>query len=175
MLKHTLTGPGKDAPRKEISRAAALLAVGALAFALGGCSLYHRTFGSETGAEVKNPPGAHDPYPKLGSVPDRPKDTESADSRREVARALAADRDAAHYTDQALRGGTQASAPPPPAPVAEMMGAPATGSVDDADKTKSAAAADDKPSFFGRLFHHSKPKPAEATPGAGDTTGTPSR
>jgi hypothetical protein len=162
MLRPQLKDFGHAAPRFG-----AFLAIGLLALALSGCAMLHRAKpGSATGDEVKNAPGAHDPYPHLGEVPDRPKPAETADTRREIARGLVADRDSAHYSDQALRGGTEASAPPPPAPVqglARVSDDEAnTGALDSAkDKTKSAAAADDKPSFFGRLFGH-KAKPADS-------------
>jgi hypothetical protein len=162
MLRHTLNSLHRNAPRKTVSRAAAFLGIAVLTLALSGCSMFHRAKpGSEVGAEVKHPAGSNEPYPKLGSVPDRPKDSESADSRREIARSLVADRDAAHYADQALRGGTEASAPPPPPPVAGFV-TPATGAIDEDAKTKSASADENKPGFFGRLFHHSKPKADDA-------------
>ena len=120
--------------------------------------------GSETGAEVKNPPGSNEAYPHLGEVPERPKQAESADSRREIARSLVADRDAARYTDQALRGGTEASAPPPPPPVSALpvTASDATGAigVKMADKAEPR-----KPSFFGRLFGaKEEPAPVSTEP-----------
>jgi hypothetical protein len=157
-----LTGKG--------SRAGAVTAIGVLAFALGACSLLpHRMRpGSETGAEVKAPPGSDQPYPALASVPDRPKQNESADSRREIARSLLADQESARYTDQALRGGTEASAPPPPPPVAALPALPAdnTGALGPALKTADKSEAK-KPSFFGRLFGAKKdeqPVPASTEP-----------
>ena len=158
---------GSSAPRWG-----ALFAVGLAALALAGCSMLHRAKpGSEVGAEVKNPPGANQPYPHLGEVPDRPKSSETADSRREIARSLVSDRNDAHYTDQALRGGTEASAPPPPAPVQGLAvgdtdADASTGALSStAGNAKSASSDSDKPGFFGRLFgHKEKPVPASNQP-----------
>ncbi|HXC55691.1 MAG TPA: OmpA family protein [Rhizomicrobium sp.] len=51
--------------------------------------------------------------PDLASVPDKPSGTTSPDAQREVADSLAADRARAAYSSDALRGGTEAAAPPP--------------------------------------------------------------
>jgi len=151
------------------SRLGAFAAIGVMALALGACSLLpHRMRpGSEIGAEVKNPPGSDKPYPALATVPDRPKQSESADSRREIARSLVADRDSARYTDQALRGGTEASAPPPPAPVAALPALPQDNTGAIGPLTAENKAEDKKPSFFGRLFGAKKeeqPVPASSEP-----------
>jgi hypothetical protein len=161
-----------------LRRAGASAAIGVLALALGACSMIHRlTPGSETGAEVKNPPGASASYPHLGEVPDRPKQEEASDSRRKIAKGLVADREAAHYTDEALRGGTEASAPPPPPPVAALpaTGAEATGALGEGAKMADNKAEPKKPGFFSRLFgakEEPAPKSNEPAPLPARPTGS---
>lgn len=146
------------------SRAGAALAIGVLALALGACSVGKRLKpGSEVGSEVRDPPGASEPYPHLGEVPERPKQTESADARREIARELVADREAARYTDEALRGGTEPSAPPPPPPVAALPEAPMDSTASVAQSVKPEGKTK-KPGFFGRLFAAKEEKVETAGP-----------
>lgn len=152
---------------RTFQRASVGLALGVLAVALAGCSILpHRLRpGSETGREVTNAPGATQPYPNLAGVPDRPKRTESAESRRDIAKGLIADRESARYADQALRGGTEASAPPPPPPVAAVV-PPSDPEATGAIETAKPDNAPKKPSFFGRLFHP-RSKPAEQAANSG--------
>lgn len=59
--------------------------------------------------------------PDLASVPDKPSGTTTPDDQRETADSLAADRSRATYSSDALRGGTEAAAaPPPPAGAPEV-------------------------------------------------------
>ncbi len=74
--------------------------------------------------------------PDLASVPDKPSGTTTPDAQREVADSLAADRAKANYSAEALRGGTEAAAPPPgPAP------APGTAVADASPPQPEPAAA----------------------------------
>jgi outer membrane protein OmpA-like peptidoglycan-associated protein len=55
--------------------------------------------------------------PDLAAIPEKPSGTTTPDDQRETADSLAADRGRATYSSDALRGGTEAAAPPPgPAP-----------------------------------------------------------
>lgn len=62
-------------------------------------------------------------FPELADVPDKPAPSSTVAERRQAAEGLAADRERARYTDEVLRGGTEApaqaprSAAPAPAPV----------------------------------------------------------
>jgi hypothetical protein len=61
-------------------------------------------------------PAAPEPakgFPNLGSVPDRPELPVTSSERANVVAGLAADRNNARYTDEELRGGTEAPAAPP--------------------------------------------------------------
>jgi len=158
-----------------VPRAGVMAAIGILALSLGACSIWDRVRpGSRTGAEIKNPPGSNEPYPSLGEVRERPAQNETADSRHEIAKSLVADREAAKYTDQALRGGTEPSASPPPPPVSsvEPLSTEGTASIDQKVKTADNKTEAKKPSFFGRLFGHkeeaapvsSEPAPLPAQP-----------
>jgi outer membrane protein OmpA-like peptidoglycan-associated protein len=62
--------------------------------------------------------------PDLANLPDKPTGSSSAD-QQQVAESLAADRSNAKYSSDALRGGTESAAPPPPdvAPVAPTSAA----------------------------------------------------
>jgi len=68
-------------------------------------------------------PSAESDFPELADVPDKPAPSSTAAERRQAAEGLAADRERARYTDEVLRGGTEApaqaprSAAPAPAPV----------------------------------------------------------
>lgn len=147
-----------QAPAVRLCRArlGVVAAVVAAAMTLSGCSTVQGWLtGRETVKAADAAPGAQDPYPSLGSVPDRPKPAESADERKEIAKSLIADRDRIAYMDQQLRGGTEISAPPPPAPVAGAAKVEPTATVASKDVT-TATAKDDEPGFFGRLFGRKK-------------------
>lgn len=81
--------------------------------------------------------------PDLAAIPDRPTPTSTPDSQREVATALAADRSRAKYSTDALRGGTEPAAPPPPA-ATDSIGqgaAPATAPTAPSTPSDSASSA----------------------------------
>jgi len=71
--------------------------------------------------------------PDLASIPDKPSGVTTPDAQRETADSLAADRARAGYSAEALRGGTEAAAPPPGP-------APEPGSTTVADNTPPPAA-----------------------------------
>src|ERR1700733_3781989 len=52
--------------------------------------------------------------PDLADVPNKPAPASTADEQKQVADSLSADKSRAQYSGDALRGGTEASAPPPP-------------------------------------------------------------
>jgi hypothetical protein len=135
-------------------QAALIVAIGLILSGCGSLSLFK---------SHKDEPGASEPYPNLSSVPERPEEKESAADRRKIAEGLVAERTQVQYTDQVLRGGTEASAPPPPPPVAELPEATA------GESTGSTAASEDqteeeeeRPGFFGRLLGSKKDKRSEA-------------
>ena len=81
-------------------------------------------------------PGDEDQTPDLASIPDKPEAAKS-DDQQKVAESLSADRSNAKYSADALRGGTEpAAAPPPDLPVAKAAEAETV-----APAKKSAAAA----------------------------------
>lgn len=144
----------------RVARAALAVVMG---LALSGCAV------TSLFKSHKGEPGADAPYPTLGSVPERPPESESALDRRKLAEGLIADRTRVKYTDEALRGGTEASAPPPPPPI--------TATPDDSAARPAAmgdAAFDEpvteRPGFFARLLG-SKEKESRnlaATPNGGE-------
>jgi len=133
-------------------RAGVIVATGLLLSGCGALSLFK---------SHKEEPGASEPYPNLSSVPGRPEEKESAADRRKIAEGLVADRTQVQYTDQALRGGTEASAPPPPPPVAEMPESAATESTGATQATKGETE-EEEPGFFGRLLGSKKSKESNA-------------
>lgn len=128
----------------------------ALAAGLSGCSTVQGWLsGKDTVAAADAAPGSKDPYPALGSVPDRPKTADTPEQRTEIAKSLIADRDRVEYMDQQLRGGGDVSAPPPPAPVA--------GSETPAPQAATAEKAEE-PGFFTWLFGRKKKDTAADEP-----------
>lgn len=106
-------------------------AVAILAMGTSGCSSLPSVpdwvdpttwFGSD------EPPAEPGQAPDVASLPNRPAST-TPDEQQQTAETLAADRTNAHYSAEALRGGTEPAASPPPdmapAPPAEQPAAPA--------------------------------------------------
>jgi flagellar motor protein MotB len=79
-------------------------------------------YGDDAAAASADPSSERD-FPELADVPAKPTPPSTAAERRAAAEGLAADRQRARYTDEVLRGGTEAPAPAPrsaspaPAPV----------------------------------------------------------
>ena len=71
--------------------------------------------------------------PDLGSIPNKPVAPSTPDERKQVSDTLAADRASAEYSTDALRGGTEASAAPPPdvAPQSELVSPSSQSATDD--------------------------------------------
>ncbi|HEY8698787.1 MAG TPA: OmpA family protein [Rhizomicrobium sp.] len=84
-------------------------------------------------------------YPTLADTPDHAPQTTSSDDQKQVASGLVADRSQAQYSGDALRGGTEAAAPPPgPAPTAEQVAAAeaqASASTSASDSASASGAA----------------------------------
>ncbi|MGH6887882.1 MAG: hypothetical protein ACREHF_01560 [Rhizomicrobium sp.] len=76
--------------------------------------------------------------PDLASIPSRPAPSSTPEEQKQVADSLVADRADAHYSADALRGGTEPSAPPPPPAAAAV---PATGNSEAATGPDSESAA----------------------------------
>jgi outer membrane protein OmpA-like peptidoglycan-associated protein len=98
------------------------------------------------------------PTPDLAAIPDKPVAPSTVDERKQVADSLKADRADAQYSADALRGGTEPSAPPPPPaspsapasadqtaaaspPAADTASPPATAATADSASQQTAAAA----------------------------------
>lgn len=86
--------------------------------------------------------------PDLASLPDRPAPSSTPDEQKKVADSLAADRAAAKYSSDALRGGTEPpAAPPPPASAVDLAQAdkstPPTPSPPPSDEQASNTPAPD--------------------------------
>jgi outer membrane protein OmpA-like peptidoglycan-associated protein len=105
---------GLKAYKREFMR---LVAVGTVAVAAGACSSLPTVpdwvdptnwFGDDSQAQADN-----GQTPDLASIPDKPATT-TPDDQKDVAESLGADRSHATYSADALRGGTEAAAPPPP-------------------------------------------------------------
>ncbi len=144
-------------------------ALGAAAFALSACSTTHRVW--ENNKPIlrdptadqgggKDAPGAKDPYPKVGLVPDRPKSSETSSERRKISSDLVSDREKAPpYSNTALKAGQEPAAAPPPPPVPGSESALPVG-VDSTPtgtaEGKTASADDSEPGFFARLFWRKK-------------------
>jgi hypothetical protein len=90
--------------------------------------------------------------PDIAAIPARPTPPSTADEQKQVADSLAADRAQAHYSADALRGGTEATAAPPPAEGAapQVSGnsaasaTPASGAANQAADAEASSAADNQ-------------------------------
>jgi len=130
--------------------------------------------------------------PDLAGVPDKPTGTTNPDSQKELADSLAADRNRANYSAQALRGGTEAAAAPPTAsegnvavadagaPAGAPPGTPAqpeaaappppTDTSVPAPADTSAAPTTETPA---QPVAAAPPPPADATPAPSDAASAP--
>jgi outer membrane protein OmpA-like peptidoglycan-associated protein len=79
----------------------------------------------QTSAGGKTVAEASDQYPALADMPDKAPPATSTDEQKQVASGLVADRNQAQYSGEALRGGTEAAAPPP-APASAEAAVPAS-------------------------------------------------
>ncbi len=132
----------------------------ALALSLAACSqdlvgpavdLYHNLQGGEIAQQRPPPPGAHDPYPNLGSIPARPAAPDIATQQR-MADQLAAERDAAE------RAAAASPLPAPPAGPPKPAAAPPAAPSANANQVVVDAAPAPKP-----LPAPSPPSPAPPT------------
>ena len=90
----------------------AVLAAGALTVAQTATD--SNTPSTTTDADaVHRPATIEESFPSLGAVPSRPKPSTTSAERIRITNSLTGDRDNAHYTGQALRGGEEAAAAPP--------------------------------------------------------------
>ncbi|HYM30955.1 MAG TPA: OmpA family protein [Candidatus Cybelea sp.] len=80
---------------------------------------------SDSSADEEKASGGAQKFPRLSSVPDRPK-TSSPEDRKALQQSLAADRSGAQYSDEDLRGRPPSAAPvsPQPAPAVTAAAAP---------------------------------------------------
>src|SRR5690348_6210945 len=104
-----------------------LAAVFAIAACTAGCSTISDLMGDDTSdaapaADASGfppdtaPTNADGTKPDLAAIPDKPTGTTSPDAQRATTDSLAADAARSHYSSDALRGGTEAAAAPPPRP-----------------------------------------------------------
>lgn len=99
--------------RGGLSRLALRLTLtAAMAAALAGCG---SVADPTSWFDDSTPPATTGQQPDLAAVPGRPTPPSSAEQNVQVADSLAADRTQAQYSSEALRGGTEAAAAPPPA------------------------------------------------------------
>jgi outer membrane protein OmpA-like peptidoglycan-associated protein len=119
------------------------------------------------------------PEPKVGSVPERPRPT-SREERAAIAQGLAADREAARYTDEELRGrpassNNLVSPPPPPSP---EPAAPTPPAAPVAEAPPAAPAPSQPPAATPQAAAPAPqpveppPAPAPASPPAGPSVAT---
>lgn len=73
--------------------------------------------------------------PDLASIPNKPAPPSTSDEQKQVSDSLAADRASAQYSAEALKGGTEASAPPPEQAASNPPPEPSSSN---ADRTEQA-------------------------------------
>ena len=104
-------------------------------------------------------------YPSVASVPEKPKQQATPEQRKEIASSLVADRGRAQYSADALRGGTEPAAPPPPEAASQE-----SGSIQPSDNSLSQTAqADLAPAPAPESPVAAAPEPAPAPVPAQDT------
>jgi outer membrane protein OmpA-like peptidoglycan-associated protein len=83
--------------------------------------------------------------PDLASIPNKPAPPSTSDEQKQISDSLAADRSSAQYSAEALRGGTESgAAPPPAAPEQAASNASEASSTAQAESEKAAAAPSDQ-------------------------------
>lgn len=139
----------------------------------------------QTGEKV---PGEKESFPKLGSVPDRPKAAGTPAQRQALAKGLVADRANAKYTDQVVRAGgatpnaqgpARTAAPAAPtrsAAVSNLPVAPGTPSRDSAAMTSTSPPPPPtpRPVLSTQPVASAPPMMAAATPDRSETMTMPS-
>lgn len=106
-------------------------------------------------------------YPDLSNMPERPAPASTSDEQQQVASSLAAARDNAQYSAEALRGGTEAAAPPPgpAAPAAQVARAERAAAPSEAGPPPSA---EPKAAPVTEVASAAEPAPAAARPSSGE-------
>jgi hypothetical protein len=116
---------------------------------------------------AENPSSSDGKTPDIAAIPPKPAQPSTADEQKQVAESLAADRAQAHYSADALRGGTEAQAAPPPAEAAASTSGNSQGAEPGAADTSAAGASN----ADSQAAANPTPPPAEpsaTSPGSGD-------
>jgi hypothetical protein len=103
--------------------------------------------------------------PDIAAIPPKPAPPSTADEQKQVADSLAADRAQAHYSADALRGGTESTAAPPSA---ESAAAPVATTSEKSAASASDAAAASNPT-------EQSASAETGAPSAGDQTAAPAK
>jgi outer membrane protein OmpA-like peptidoglycan-associated protein len=98
--------------------------------------------------------------PDLADVPNKPTPASTADEQKQVADSLAADKARAQYSGDALRGGTEASAPPPPDAAPADQAADTSTSSSNQINSASAPASDQSASTDNKTADSTDTAPA---------------
>ena len=121
------------------------------------------TWGSDTPA----PQTDNAQTPDLADIPNKPAQTSTPDEQKQVSDSLAADRSQTNYSSEQLRGGGEASAPPPGSESAADRQA-ASAAMNQANQQSSAPATDATapapPSDASQATPPSDQQPAQAAP-----------
>jgi outer membrane protein OmpA-like peptidoglycan-associated protein len=113
--------------------------------------------------------GSNEPYPDLGSVPSEPTLGLTEDQKKALAQGLVADRDNAHYTDEAGRAGNASATMPAQSSVPEQQLAYAGAPIEPAVAAAVAAptvAGSSNLAVGGALAPSTPPPPARIPVGA---------
>jgi outer membrane protein OmpA-like peptidoglycan-associated protein len=145
--------PRNDSMTKTLVRLAAVLTV---ALCTSACSTIDDLIGDSTPAAPADSNGfppdatpaanADGSKPDLAGIPDRPSGTTSPDAQRATSDSLAADATRSKYSSDALRGGTEPSAPPPAPPSAADQLAATNNPPPAPDNTTNASPPSDNAS-----------------------------
>jgi outer membrane protein OmpA-like peptidoglycan-associated protein len=156
------TRTGFNDVKKHCVRLAAILTV---ALSTGACSSVPDWVDPTTWMGDDTPTAtdqSNGQTPDLAGLPDKPA-ASTPDEQREVSDQLASDRSQSHYSSDALRGGTEPSAPPPPA------ASPADQQIAMVEPTKAAPAPEAAPDA-APAPDNSAQSDSQAAPGPAPTT-----
>ncbi len=111
--------------QKTGHRPIAFVFAAAVSIGVAGCSAtpnwanpvawYDGITGTDQGLPEKLPEGPDKDFPQLAEVGEAPTPSLTVKERKQITEGLIADRDRQAYTGELLQGGTDPSAPPPPA------------------------------------------------------------
>jgi hypothetical protein len=119
-----------------------------------------------------------DKTPDIANIPPKPAPPSTSDEQKEVANSLVSDRAQANYSADALRGGTEAAAAPPPAAAPSVPSDSATAGASPSAEAAATPPASEAPAATPAAADQAQaaaaPDSASPSPAGGETASNPS-